>query len=175
MYRLPDLLCAVVVTGCQSLPSCCTRHATCPTYIAHNADWKKGQSASLACGIKALLSLPEAACVQAALVLLGDMPLVQKDTLRLLAAVHQEALLHNNRHAATVPTFMGKRGNPVVLSRSLFPSLLTLSGDTGARALFPGMGDTLLLLPVDDEGILRDVDTPEEYAALTVVYDCERH
>lgn len=168
MYQL-DLLCAVVVTGCQPLPSHLTQNATCSTHLVHNAEWKEGQSASLACGVKTLLSLPEANSVQAALVLLGDMPLVQKDTLRLLAAAHHKALIRNARHSATVPTFNGKHGNPVVLSRSLFPVLLTLSGDAGARTLFPGLGDALLLLSVDDDGILRDVDTPAEYAALPQV------
>ncbi|MDR1777333.1 MAG: nucleotidyltransferase family protein [Desulfovibrio sp.] len=134
--------------------------------IAYNARWREGQSTSLLCGIQALLNSPEADALESVLVLLGDQTLVKEDTIRLLCMAHNEARADNTGHAATVPTYRGKRGNPVILSRILLPSLLTLSGDTGARGLLTHLGENLLRLPVDDRGVLLDVDTPQDYADL---------
>ena len=48
----------------------------------------------------------------------------------------------------------------------LFPALMALRGDTGGRGILQALGHDLLLVPVDDPGVLHDVDTPEAYKAL---------
>ena len=45
-----------------------------------------------------------------------------------------------------------------------FPALRQLSGDTGARALIEDITD-IVDMPVDDDGILLDIDTQEHLAA----------
>ena len=65
------------------------------------------------------------------------------------------------------PVHAGRRGNPVILARSLFPDILALRGDIGARAILTDLGDRLLTVPVDDSGVLRDIDTPADYDDLT--------
>ena len=59
----------------------------------------------------------------------------------------------------------GRRGHPVLWRRALFPRLLTLQGDTGARALLDA--PDLLALPVEtgDDGAFADFDTPARLAA----------
>ena len=171
ILNTPGMQFAVVVTGCQApalrrtLKSSFSRDAPFPLRVAHNPDWQEGQSTSLQCGIRALLDMP-GDLVRGVLILLGDMPLVREETLRLLCSAHGEACARNRRHAATVPTYQGQRGNPVILSPLLFPALFTLRGDAGARTLLPSLGEDLLLLPVSDEGVIRDIDSPEDYAAL---------
>ncbi|MDR0816619.1 MAG: nucleotidyltransferase family protein [Desulfovibrio sp.] len=172
ILNAPDMQFAVVVTGYQApalrrtLKSAFPHDAPFPLRVAHNPDWQEGQSTSLQCGIRALLDMPGADLVRGVLILLGDMPLVREETLRLLCDAHGEAYARNKHHAATVPAYQGQRGNPVILSPLLFPALFTLRGDAGARTLLPSLGENLLHLPVSDEGVIRDIDSPEDYTAL---------
>lgn len=84
------------------------------------------------------------------LVLPGDMPLVQPDSLRAVAQALGEHLVVYAQHR-------GRRGHPVGFAAELFSDLVQLSGDEGARrvmARYPSFG-----LELDDAGVLTDVDT----------------
>jgi molybdenum cofactor cytidylyltransferase len=63
------------------------------------------------------------------------------------------------------PLYRDGRGHPVLFSRSCFPELSALRGDSGARALLDAMGADLVLVPVDADAP-GDVDTPEMLEAL---------
>jgi molybdenum cofactor cytidylyltransferase len=117
--------------------------------IVHAADHAEGMGASLRTGIR---SLPPD--TRAAFVFLGDMPRVPHGVARSLA----EALAKGAPAAA--PIFGGRRGNPVLLSRDLFPDLLALQGDEGARRVLQRLGDRLALVEAPDDGVLFDVDEP---------------
>jgi molybdenum cofactor cytidylyltransferase len=58
--------------------------------------------------------------------------------------------------------FEGRRGNPVLIGRPLFPELLRLTGDEGARRVLQGLGDRLALVEAPDDGVLFDVDEPHQ-------------
>ena len=90
----------------------------------------------------------------AALVVLGDMPFVQAETLNRLA----EALAQGA--PAVVPVHAGRRGNPAGFARSAWPRLMALTGDQGARPLLDVLG--AIEIPVDDPGIHRDIDVPAD-------------
>lgn len=123
--------------------------------VVHNPDYAEGMASSLKAGVAAL---PEA--VGAVLVLLGDMPRVKPETLRHLVA----AGAANPGAQAIVPAYAGRRGNPVLIKRALFPSVMKLHGDAGARKLLEAAGDAVQVLEVDDPGVLADFDTPEALA-----------
>jgi molybdenum cofactor cytidylyltransferase len=46
----------------------------------------------------------------------------------------------------------------VLFSRTLFPELLALAGDQGAKSLLDGLGDRLKLVESPDDGVLFDID-----------------
>jgi molybdenum cofactor cytidylyltransferase len=115
----------------------------------HAADYASGLSASLRTGIAA--TPPEA---DAILVCLGDMPFVRPETFDALAGAYRG-------QAAIFPAYKGQRGNPVLLGASLFPDLVKLTGDQGARALLQSIPERVAELAVDDRGTLRDIDRPE--------------
>jgi len=121
-----------------------------------NPDYADGLATSLKAGFAALAGQAEAAVV-----LLGDMPEVTPQLIDRLI----EAWTVRGRPAAVVPTYDGRRGNPVLLSASLAPEIAKLSGDTGAGALLRARSD-VHELPVTVASILADVDTPEALAAL---------
>ncbi|WP_445503621.1 nucleotidyltransferase family protein [Microvirga sp. G4-2] len=120
-----------------------------PVQIMQNAAFGEGLSSSLKAGFAALP--PQS---KAAIILLGDMPLVTSDLIDSLAQIWDRM----NMPAALVPTLNGKRGNPVVLSRSLENAVAQLSGDVGAGPILRERSD-VIECPVDDPAILEDVDT----------------
>ncbi|NUZ05251.1 nucleotidyltransferase family protein [Piscinibacter koreensis] len=91
------------------------------------------------------------------IVLPGDMPLVRPSTLLRVAAALTDHLVVYAQH-------QGRRGHPVGFSLGLYSDLVALSGDEGARRLlarYPALG-----LEVDDAGVLIDIDTPDDLAAV---------
>jgi molybdenum cofactor cytidylyltransferase len=119
--------------------------------IVEAEDHALGLSASLKAGLAAL---PMGAA--GVLVFLGDMPLVPHDVLASLI----EALAGGA--VAAVPVFENRIGNPAALSARLFPDLLALEGDRGARALIEGLGEAVVRIPAPDAGILFDVDRQDD-------------
>ncbi|MBV9245624.1 MAG: nucleotidyltransferase family protein [Methylobacteriaceae bacterium] len=119
--------------------------------FAFNADHAAGLAASLKAGVALV---PNHA--SGAVVLLGDMPLVTPDLVDLLIDAFDAA----PQASAVVPVFGGVRGNPVLLSRRLFPAVVQLSGDYGARKLIAGHAD-VIELEVAQDMVSLDIDTPE--------------
>jgi molybdenum cofactor cytidylyltransferase len=111
-----------------------------------------GLGSSVRCGDAA--AAPDAAL----LCLLGDMPDVQAGTLRALIT----ALAETPGTQACRPVHGGQPGNPVLWAPAQRPRLATLQGDEGARALLKTLGGGLLHVPVDDPGVLLDLDTPQD-------------
>ncbi|MFI5267238.1 MAG: NTP transferase domain-containing protein [Chloroflexota bacterium] len=64
-----------------------------------------------------------------------------------------------------VPMVDGQRSNPTVFGRRWFPELARCSGDTGGRTVIAAHPEALVLVETDAD--LRDVDTPEDLAALS--------
>ena len=114
----------------------------------------EGMAESLKAGVASLA--PDSA---GGFVFLGDMPRIAPAIARRLAdALGQGAL-------AAAPVFDGRRGHPVLFSTALFPALLALSGDRGAASVLAGLGDRLAMVAAPDDGVLFDVDRPEDLDA----------
>ncbi|MEH6629680.1 MAG: molybdopterin-binding/glycosyltransferase family 2 protein [Halopseudomonas aestusnigri] len=125
--------------------------------FVHNPDFDDGLSTSL---IKGLMAVP--ADSDAVLICLGDMPTISKDQLNTLI----NAFDPDNAAAICIPTFQGKRGNPVLWSRSFMPEMMNLKGDSGARHLIGTYIGDVCEVPMSDTAILSDIDTPEALQAL---------
>jgi molybdenum cofactor cytidylyltransferase len=87
---------------------------------------------------------------------LADMPFIAPTSIRAVA----DAIVRGA--AVAVPTYRGERGHPVGLSSAYRDALLALAGDAGARALVRRDARHLMLVAVDDPGVLRDIDTPAD-------------
>lgn len=146
----------VVVTGHQA-GAVTAALAGLALTIVHNRDFATGLAGSLARGLQAL-----PLDVTAALVCLGDMPWVEARHLdRLLAAREDTA-----GGSVWVPTWAGRRGNPVLWSRAWFPTLVALEGDGGGRAILAAGPAGLREVAMGDDAIHRDVDAPEDLPPL---------
>ena len=121
--------------------------------IVHNPDYAEGLSTSLRAGVEAL-----PANIDALFVCLGDMPDVTPVHLGRLAAAFDP----EEGRTICVPTFSGKRGNPVLWGAQYIAEMRELKGDVGAKHLIGEHEDAVCEVPMTDEGIFRDIDTPDD-------------
>lgn len=136
-----------------------------PTYLVYGAaelqypatvhgvkavDAHRGQGHSLGAGIRA------ARDADAALVLLGDMPLITANTVIALAQKAQSAPTNIWR-----PRYQNKPGHPVYWPKGYFKSLLALEGDDGAKPVLFSAKDHVSYVDWPDDSVLLDVDTPQ--------------
>jgi molybdenum cofactor cytidylyltransferase len=101
--------------------------------------------------------------LQAVLVMPADMPWVRDESVRAIArAVEEQAVQRDDSHPGIVIalTPLGERGHPVGFDARHFHALQSLRGDAGARSLLARLDPIRIFL--DDPGIVRDVDTPED-------------
>jgi molybdenum cofactor cytidylyltransferase len=87
----------------------------------------------------------------------ADMPWLQPDSVRQIALAEPQ-----DRQLIVVPTFDGHDGHPVRFDGSLLDELMQLSGDRGARQIL--LRHPTFRVPVQDAGVLRDIDTPDDLA-----------
>ncbi len=129
--------------------------------FVHNPDYASGLSSSLATGVKALTGK-----TQAALICLADMPELDSQQMNLLLDAYDPpagALI-------CVPTFAGKRGNPVLWDRVFFSDMSEIQGDVGARHLIGEHAQSVVEVPMQDRGVVFDVDSPQILAQLTTEF-----
>lgn len=88
-----------------------------------------------------------------------DHPLVCVETIRGLIRVHRE-----QPDRILVPTCQGKKGHPTLFPSGVFDELQKAPLDQGARSVVYAAPERLLMFETDDPGILRNIDTPDDYA-----------
>lgn len=121
--------------------------------LVANRDFERGMASSLREGLSAV-----APQMDAALIALGDQPFVRSETIGRLFERYRRSAAE-----IVIPVHERRRGNPVVLDRTVFPEAMALEGDTGCRAIFGKHGNGIVELSVDDAGILLDIDSREDY------------
>jgi molybdenum cofactor cytidylyltransferase len=107
-----------------------------------------GMSSSLAWGVRA------SPLARAWLVVLADMPWIRPESVARVADAMRTGA------AIAAPSWRGARGHPVGFAGSFFFELAALSGDEGAKAILAR--HRVQLIPVEDQGVVRDVDRPED-------------
>lgn len=113
---------------------------------------QEGQASSIRAGIAVL---PPA--VEAALVMLGDQPMLSPTVIpALLAAARRSG------RPLVAPRYRDGQGNPVLFRRELFGELLELAGDQGARPVVQRVEGRVEWVHLDLP-MPTDVDTPEDY------------
>lgn len=116
----------------------------CPSY-------RMGMAHSLSHGISRL------PVCDAVLVCLSDMPHITAELINfLIDSVGSQA-----SEVIAVPVFQGTRGNPVMVGKVFFDSLLQHDGDTGARFLMKEYPDRVVEIEVPENSVLTDYDTAE--------------
>ena len=126
-------------------------------HSVYNSRYDEGMFSSVLAGLQAL---PPS--VEACFLLPGDIPLVKSSTYRRLLAYPK------GKAPLLIPTFRGNTGHPPLFEASLIPLILNWKGEGGLRGAFQTFAPEPLLVPVADQGVLLDMDTPEDYELLQV-------
>jgi molybdenum cofactor cytidylyltransferase len=144
----------IVVTGREEAATAAALAGLAVDLVV-NPGPEAGQSSSVRAGIAALPPGTEAAVIA-----LGDQPFVPDDVIpRLCHAFRSTGKL------VAAPRYRDGLGNPVLFGAALFPELLALGGDRGARSVVERDSGRVALVDVDLP-MPQDLDTPEDYGRL---------
>lgn len=128
-----------------------------PVRVVFNPDYAWGEMLS---SIQAGLKAASPATI-AALIALGDQPRVSVATLNRIAAA-----LREGGDRICLPTFDGRRGHPIGLPRRFWSEVLALERGSSLREVIRRHQSATVEIPVPDDAVLLDMDTPQEYAGL---------
>ena len=118
-----------------------------------NPYYKKGMSTSIRRGIQAIDPR-----THGILIALGDQPLIRTRTIN--------ALIHafsQGKGKIIIPSFQGRKGNPVIFHRRYGKELLKLKGDVGGRSIIEKHPEDVWVVRVKSEGVVKDIDTWKDY------------
>ncbi|HEY6746683.1 MAG TPA: nucleotidyltransferase family protein [Mycobacteriales bacterium] len=123
------------------------------TTVVRNPDWAGGMGSSLRAGLAAL-----PASAAAVVVTLVDTPGLGPEAVRRLVAAGGDA---------AQATYGGRPGHPVLLGRTVLAEVAaTATGDRGAGPWLAAHPERVRLVPCDGTGDPRDVDVPDDLAAV---------
>jgi len=120
--------------------------------VIYNPNYREGMSASIKLGLRFFQDY------DAVLIVLGDMPLITRETINKIINAYREGC------TAVIPTHKGLRGNPVLIHRSLFNELMRLKGDVGARELLRDRADVCYVECGPE--VIMDIDTLDDLARI---------
>jgi molybdenum cofactor cytidylyltransferase len=134
------------------------RQAVAPLKVrcVENREYIDGMFTSVLAGVRALPAGCDAFFIHPV-----DIPLVRFQTVKRLAAT-----LEDNHAGIIYPTFDGRRGHPTLIHTRLVPEILEWPGTGGLRGLLQRREAESYELPVADEAVLLDLDTPDDYSRL---------
>lgn len=136
--------------------------------VVENLAYRQGMSTSMRAGLHALIDkeqqTPEP-FADSTLMILGDQPLMTTHILDTLIATRQAT-----SKLIVAPLYHGKRGNPILFSASLFPELLTVTGDEGGRSVIERHRQDSATVELGASMANYDVDTWEAYQQILAAW-----
>lgn len=149
----------VVVTG-QHHDTIATALGDLSLSVMLNQRFSTGMASSIRTGLERVATQSDGV-----LVMLGDMPLVATPHLDSLI----DAFTQHRGRVIVRAVAGGKPGNPVILPAELYPFLVDLKGDTGARKLLASSDIPIVDVEIG-EAALIDIDTPEALASAKALF-----
>jgi molybdenum cofactor cytidylyltransferase len=95
---------------------------------------------------------------EAILIGLGDQPQVRERSVRLVMEAFQES-----GASIVVPSFQMRRGHPWLVTRQHWDEILEMRSPESLRDFLNRHGDKIHYVEIEDDRILQDLDTPEDY------------
>lgn len=125
--------------------------------LVFNPDWQRGQLSSLQAAIR---SLP-AEKTEGILLCLVDHPLISAALVASLVKTFDR-----DKNHIVIPAYRGRRGHPVIFPSTLFAELLAASPEVGARAVVHAHANDVTEVPVQEEGVILNLNDPESLTKL---------
>lgn len=124
-----------------------------PIRTCYNEIYKEGMLSSVKCGFK---NLP--ADFRAVLIFQGDQPMITPDSINTVI----DAYMYSGK-GLVIPVFKNKRGHPFLIDKRYREEIEKLNPAIGLHALSDRFPDDVYEIETNDPGILKDIDTYEEY------------
>jgi len=153
---LPHVADLIVVTGHEDAAVRAALAGLAVRFVV-NPHPEAGQGTSIATGAAALTP-----GTVAALVVLGDQPRLPPDVIPTLLRERERT-----GRAIVAPVYRGTQGTPVLFAADVFPELVQLDGDAGARSVVGARPERVARISIETPMPL-DVDTPDDYERLRV-------
>lgn len=146
----------IIVTGANA--ELIKKELTNPEVIlAENKEWKKGMASSIRCGLKALLQI--APSTDAVILMVCDQPYINSKLLNDLLATQVES-----GWPIVTSQYENTPGPPALFHKIIFPELLALKGEAGARKIVEKHAHEMATVSFQKGSV--DIDTKEDYEAL---------
>lgn len=147
----------VVVTGAHADQLVAAVDAN-QVQVVYNPEWQQGIASSIRCGLLALLNRTPAP--EQVIFMVCDQPFVTSELLLDLINEQQKS-----GKTIVASAYAGTLGIPALFEKTMFPQLLDLQGDHGAKKLMQQHPDQTAAVSFPQGNI--DIDTVEEYEKLT--------
>jgi molybdenum cofactor cytidylyltransferase len=146
-----DPICVVTGHQAKEVAACAARAGAESVF---NVDYASGEMlSSLKMGLKAM-----PANVSAVLVVLGDQPRIQPKTVTQVMSAYAEGA-----GEIIAPSFQMRRGHPILIDRRYWAEILALPDGAAPRDVINAHAENTFYVNVDNDSILADVDTPQDY------------
>jgi molybdenum cofactor cytidylyltransferase len=133
--------------------------------LVYNEQYAQGQMSSVHCGLEALSNPGEGI-----MICLSDQPLLTPRDIDLLI----DAFLTRRRGSILVPTYRGRRGNPIVIANAHREEILSGGRNLGCKRLIERNPDFVTTVEMDSEHVVSDLDTLQDYIELQRRFDRPR-
>lgn len=122
----------------------------------HNPAYADGQMTSVRAGLGALTRPSDGV-----MICLADQPAIERRDVEII----RRAFGRRGTHAVTVPTYAGKRGNPIVLERTRCDEILGRQGNFACRQFIERNADLVSTVEMERDHVIVDVDRDQDYEA----------
>lgn len=130
-----------------------------PLQLVDNPHYAEGQMTSVHRGMQAL----QKPC-EGVMVCLSDQPLLESSDVEILI----RAFVDDCPRTVLVPTYQGRRGNPIVLAHRHREAILAGDRNLGCKRLIERNPELVWPYPMPNDHCVFDLDTPEDYSRLLV-------
>ena len=127
------------------------------THVVINTNWNEGMASSIRVGVKALVEIDSS--VDGAILMVCDQPYVDFNVLNNLIAAHEIS-----GKPIVASSYNNTFGPPVLFQKVMFPELLQLYGDTGAKSVVKQHADEVEIITFPKGEV--DIDTEADYEEL---------
>lgn len=130
--------------------------------VIENTEWADGLGSSIRVGINRLNEFSQD--VSGAVIMLCDQPLISTKAIDELVKIH-----HETGAAIVASEYKGTLGVPALFARAMFPELMNLRGDKGAKQIIEKFPHRVGIVAVPHAAV--DIDTRKDYESLQSDYD----
>jgi molybdenum cofactor cytidylyltransferase len=134
------------------------KYPTVRTVFSEN--YQKGMFSSVQAGVHEILTLPG----DAFFIIPGDYPFIPKDVYKKLKQAMVSRASRGEEGDIFIPVFQGKKGHPVLFKKRIAKEIVHEPADSMLKSIV--RRNRCVLVDVDHDGILKDVDTMEDYENL---------